>query len=140
MRLRRTIFTVLAVVALVAAPVHGAGLSDTVGAQIKASGKSAGLVTKEGKTVDPRLAAAGIIQMMLQLLGIIFVCLVVLGGFWLLTAKGDEAKIDKAHTTIQAAVIGLVIILLSYSISRFVGNQIRASLEEVYSDPTQTQP
>ncbi len=138
MRLRRAIFLGIAAAALVAMPLRAANLSDTVSTQIKASGKSAGL-TKNGESVDPRLAAASIIQMMLQLLGIIFVSLVVLAGFWLITAKGDEGKIEKAQNTIQAAIVGLVIILLSYSITRFVGSQIRASIENKNIDPTQTE-
>lgn len=138
MRLRQTIFLGIAAAALVVVPVRAANLSDTVSTQIKASGKSAGL-TKNGESIDPRLAAASIIQMVLQLLGIIFVSLVVLAGFWLITAKGDEGKIEKAHNTIQAAIIGLIIILMSYSITRLVGNQIRASIEGVPIDPTQTE-
>ena len=139
MRLRHTIFLGIAAAGLlVVAPVRAANLSDTVSTQIKASGQSAGLVGKSGESLDPRLAAAAIIQMMLQLLGIIFVSLVVLAGFWLITAKGDEGKIEKAHNTIQAAIVGLIIILISYSITRFVGNQIRASLEGTHNDPTQT--
>lgn len=138
MRLRHTIFLGIAVGLMVVAPVQGANLSDTASAQIKASGQKAGLVGASGKVLDPRLAAASIIQMMLQLLGIIFVCLVVLAGFWLITSKGDEAKIEKAHNTIQAAIVGIIIILISYSITRFVGNQIRASVESTPYDPTQT--
>lgn len=138
MRLRHTIFLGIAAVALITAPVRAANLSDTVSTQIRASGKSAGL-TQNGESVDPRLAAASIIQMMLQLLGIIFVCLVVLAGFWLITAKGDEGKIEKAQNTIQAAIVGLIIILMSYSITRFVGNQIRATIENKNIDPTQTE-
>lgn len=138
MRLRHTIFLGIAAAALVIAPVRAANLSDTVSTQIKASGKTAGL-TKNGETIDPRLAAASIIQMVLQLLGMIFVSLVVLAGFWLITAKGDEGKIEKAHNTIQAAIVGLIIILMSYSITRFVGNQVRASIEGTHIDPTQTE-
>lgn len=138
MRLRHTIFLGIAAAAFVIAPVRAANLSDTVSTQIKASGKTAGL-TKDGESIDPRLVAASIIQMVLQLLGIIFVSLVVLAGFWLITAKGDEGKIEKAHNTIQAAIVGLIIILMSYSITRFVGNQVRASIEGTHIDPTQTE-
>ena len=137
MRLRSIMFIGLAAGLLFATPAR-ANLAETAGKQIKASGQSAGLVGKTGKTVDPRVAAAEIIQMLLQLLGIIFVCLVVLAGFWLITAKGDEGKIEKAHNTIQAAIIGLIIILISYGITRFVGNQIRATIESRTIDPTQT--
>lgn len=138
MRRVYSIFLGMVVTTLFFAPVQGANLADTARDQIKASGKSAGLVGESGESLDPRLAAAAIIQMMLQLLGIIFVCLIVLAGFWLITAKGDEGKIEKAHNTIQAAVIGIIIVLMSYSITRFVGNQIRATTENINIDPTDT--
>ena len=136
MRLRHSLFLGLMAALVLVSPAR-AGLADTVGTQIKASGQSAGLAPTSGQSLDPRLAAAAIIQMMLQLLGIIFVCLVILAGFWLITAKGDEAKIEKAHNTIQAAIVGLLIILISYSVTRFVGNQIRSSIEGTHYDPTQ---
>ncbi len=64
--------------------------------------------------------AAQIINISLGFLGILCVSLLVYAGFLWMTALGDEAKIEKAKKTIWAAVIGLIIILSSWAITRFV--------------------
>lgn len=129
----RNIFCLSLVISgLIFAPVTYAQKNDvtkSIQDQIKASGKSSGLAAADGSAIDPRLAAASIIQLLLQVLGIIFVALIFTAGFWLVTAKGEESKIEKAHTTMQAAVIGLIIIMMSYSITWFVGNKIREGIE-----------
>lgn len=129
----RTIFCLsLTMLGLVFAPVTYAQKTDvtkSIQDQIKAGGTHAGLAGADGATIDPRLAIASIIQVFLQILGIIFVALIFTAGFWLMTAKGEESKIEKAHTTMQAAVIGLIIIMMSYSITWFVGNKIREGVE-----------
>jgi uncharacterized membrane protein YwzB len=62
----------------------------------------------------------GIIQIFLSLLAAIFVVLLILGGYYWMTARGNEEGVKKAKETITNAVIGLVIILLSYAITKFV--------------------
>ncbi|MDD5527929.1 MAG: hypothetical protein PHO56_03040 [Patescibacteria group bacterium] len=61
-----------------------------------------------------------IIQTLLGLLGVIFIVLLVYGGFTWMTAEGEEAKVEKAQTIIRNAVIGLIIIVSAYAISYFV--------------------
>ncbi len=72
---------------------------------------------------------AQIINVSLGFLGILCVSLLVYAGFLWMTAMGEEAKIEKAKKTIWAAVIGLIIILSSWAITRFV-------LESSYSATT----
>jgi Zn-dependent protease with chaperone function len=69
---------------------------------------------------DPRIIAAGIINVILGFLGIIAVVIVLLGGFKWMTAGGNEDKVAEAKKLIVAGVIGLVIILASWGISKFV--------------------
>lgn len=61
-----------------------------------------------------------IIKAFLGLLGIIFVILMIVAGFNWMTAGGDEAKIEKATSTIRSAVIGLIIVVAAYAITYFV--------------------
>jgi preprotein translocase subunit SecG len=61
-----------------------------------------------------------VIQIFLSLLGVIFVILMILGGYNWMTAGGDESKVEKARNTIQRAVIGLAIVLLAYAITYFI--------------------
>ena len=61
-----------------------------------------------------------VINTVLVLLAAIFVILIVLGGFRWMTSAGNAQKIDSAKQTISNAIIGLVIVLASYAIVRFV--------------------
>jgi cbb3-type cytochrome oxidase subunit 3 len=61
-----------------------------------------------------------IIQAFLSLLGIIFFVLMLYGGYLWMTDRGNKDSVEKAKNVIQAAVIGLAITLISYSISSFV--------------------
>lgn len=56
------------------------------------------------------------INSFLSLLGVIFIILMILGGYHWMTASGDEQKITKAKDTIRTAIIGLIIIVGSYAI------------------------
>lgn len=61
-----------------------------------------------------------LINVLLSVLGIIFVVLVVYAGYLYLTASGDDKKVEKAKKLLGQAVIGMVIIIAAYSISTFV--------------------
>lgn len=60
----------------------------------------------------------------LALLGVIFFILMLYGGLTWMIAKGDTAKADKAKDIIEAAIIGLVLVLSAYAIATFVFAQI----------------
>lgn len=66
------------------------------------------------------LIIGNIIRAALSLTGTIFLVLIIYAGFIWMTAGGNEEKIRKAKLVIQSAVIGLIIILSSYSITNFV--------------------
>ena len=65
-----------------------------------------------------------LINVLLGLLGIIFLVLVIYAGFLWMTAGGDEKQVAKAKSIIITAVIGLVILLSAYAISSFVLDQL----------------
>ncbi|MFH1745206.1 MAG: hypothetical protein ABH881_03510 [bacterium] len=62
------------------------------------------------------LAASGF----MVLLGVIFLILMLIGGYHWMTAQGDESKVESAQKTIRRAIIGLVLVAGSYAIYRFV--------------------
>jgi len=66
--------------------------------------------------------AGAIIGTFLSFLGIIFLCLVIYGGFLWMTSAGNESKVMRAKQVLTQAVIGLIIILSAYSITYFVFN------------------
>jgi len=73
---------------------------------------------------DPNTSIADvvalIIRVVLGLLGIVFLVLLVLGGYQWMTAGGNEDQVTKAQDRIKTAIIGLVIILAAYAITAFV--------------------
>ena len=73
---------------------------------------------------DPRVLAARIIQIFLGFLGVIAVGLIIYGGFLWSNSQGDSEKIDLAKKLLQSAAIGLLIILMAFSIATFVLNRI----------------
>jgi len=69
---------------------------------------------------DPREMAASVINVALGFLGIVAVVIILIGGFKWMTAGGNEEKVSEARKLILAGVVGLVIILASWAIARFV--------------------
>ena len=69
---------------------------------------------------DPSAIVADVIQVALGFLGVIFVVLMVYGGYTYMVARGNEQEVEKAMNTIQRAVIGLIIVVSAYAISILV--------------------
>ncbi len=83
---------------------------------------------KEG---DVMVIAGTIINIALSLLGVVFLGLMVYGGYLWMTARGNEQQVEKAKNTIITAIIGLVIVLVAYAISYFVIDKLTASVLKV---------
>ncbi|MCK5320344.1 hypothetical protein KAJ61_03070 [Candidatus Parcubacteria bacterium] len=64
--------------------------------------------------------AGRIVQVFLSLLGIIFLVLMLYGGYSWMTAAGDQSKVERAQNTIRRAIIGLIITVGSYAITQFI--------------------
>ncbi len=83
-------------------------------------------ILREGE--KPEAAAGGtlggnistIINYFLGLLGLIAVGFLIYAGVLMVTAGGNDEQVTKARKIIMYAVIGIVIILLSYTIVQFV--------------------
>lgn len=101
--------------------VEAVDLKDQVMGQLGAGAAKAEL----GNPQAPQQIMAEIIKVFLGLVGTIFIILIVMSGYWLLTARGEEEKIKKAQTTIKRAVIGLFIIILSYALVSFIATRIQ---------------
>ena len=98
---------------------------------------NAGFRTEE-VTKDTAYALVGqLINTFLGLLGVVFLLLIVYGGFKWMNAQGAEEDVKKAKDTITQAVIGLVIIMAAYAISNFViGNIQKKTLKTTDSFST----
>lgn len=84
--------------------------------------------------VEPQVIAARIINVALTILGIICLVLVFYAGFIWMLARGNEEQITKAQEILKGAVMGLIIILASYSIASYVFNNL-ALVSNAYTGP-----
>jgi len=87
--------------------------ADDIGQQLGAAGTSAGVPDP----IDPRFTVALIIRSLLGLLGTIIFCYYLYAGFLWTTAGGNDEQVSKAKTTIKNATIGLILVLMSYTIT-----------------------
>jgi len=70
--------------------------------------------------IDVNTFIGRVIKGVLGIVGSLALLMIVYGGFTMLTSGGAEAKITKAKGVIVWAVIGLVVIFLSYAILKAV--------------------
>ena len=52
--------------------------------------------------------------------GIIAVIVIIVAGLLFVTARGDAAQVKRAKDAIRSAVIGLVVVMVAFIITRFV--------------------
>lgn len=65
---------------------------------------------------DAELVTTKILNYFIGLVGIIAVIMLVLGGFWFLTSGGNDEQATKGKKTITYAIIGIIVVVLSYAI------------------------
>ncbi len=75
---------------------------------------------ESGEPEDVRSIIANIIKAVLGFLALIFLIIIIIGGFEWMTAGGNEEKVKKAKSRISNGIIGVVIILSAYAIADFV--------------------
>lgn len=80
--------------------------------------KGAGFSPATGTSVSEYIGS--IIQYLLSFLGVIFICLIIYGGFLWMTARGDSEQITKAKDIIMRSVIGLVIVISAYTLTYYL--------------------
>jgi hypothetical protein len=67
---------------------------------------------------------AFIIRILLYLAGMIAVLFVIIGGYQYITSSGNEEQAEKGRKTLVNAIIGIVIIVLSYVIINVIVNLV----------------
>lgn len=81
--------------------------------------KEIGTVFGNSTPADIRTTVAKIINVILGFLGVIFLGLAVYAGFLYMTASGNEEKTKASLDLLRNAVIGLIILLAAWAITRF---------------------
>ena len=65
-----------------------------------------------------------IIKIILGFLGVIFVILIIYGGFLWMTAQGNDEQVGKAKKTIVNSSLGLAVVMFAYLVTWFVVYQL----------------
>lgn len=81
---------------------------------------SSGLNCNAGTTVNSLIST--VINWALGIAFGIAVLFLIIGGFWFITAGGNEEQSGKGRKTVVNALIGIVIVVLSYVIVSVVAN------------------
>ena len=80
-----------------------------------------------------------VISAFLGLMALVFFGLILYGGIIWLTARGKEESVTKAKGILEAAIIGLIIVVFSYAIATFVLSRLNPGNEKngccYYGDP-----
>lgn len=93
--------------------------------KLKTASDWTGLTKKnEEQTLEGQVAS--IINAGLSMIGVIFLVLMIYGGYIWMAARGDEAEAKKAKGIITMAIIGLVVVIAAYAISTFVVGRLIA--------------
>ncbi len=108
-------------------PAQSDNLADGIMGQID-SGATAGELG--GAPPDPRVIVEEVIKIVLSIVGILFMVLVAVGGYWYITSHGDEERAKKATRTIEGAIIGIIVVVMAYSITLFIASRVAQSVVE----------
>jgi len=65
-----------------------------------------------------------VINIVLSLLGVVFLILMVYGGYLWMSSSGNEEQVNKAKKIITSAIVGLVITAAAYAITAAVGSYL----------------
>ena len=66
-----------------------------------------------------------VIKLMLTFAGAVAVMFIIIGGFQYITSAGNAEQAEKGRSTVVNAVIGIIVIVLSYTIINVVINTVQ---------------
>jgi len=124
--------TILALASLAVPLLSQAAPSDALDKLKSVGGEAYGVGAEEPRSLPEIIG--GIIQTALSILGIVAAILIIYAGYVWMTARGKEERVTKAKETLEAAIIGLIIIMAAYAITYFVVDR----LMQATSTPTVT--
>lgn len=76
-------------------------------------------------TADLKTTFVNVLAWLLGILSLLAVVFIIVGGLQWMVSAGDEERIEHAKKTISSAVIGMVIVIMSWAIVIFVANTTR---------------
>jgi hypothetical protein len=81
------------------------------------------------KKADLILTVGNLVNTALSFIGVVFLILIIYGGFLWMTAGGSDDKVKKAIDIFTNSALGLMIVVAAYLITRYIGTAIINSLQ-----------
>ncbi len=101
---------------------------NTVGANLAGDLPFAGDVNAGAKLPA---VIGNIFRALLGLMGLIFLILIVYGGFRWMLARGDKGEVDTAKDIMVDALIGLIIVVSAFAIVNFVFDELVVKMSTI---------
>ena len=98
---------------------QGSAPTDSLMGRLNSVGNTAGFVTDQNKA-STSIVVGTVIQIVIGLLGLIFIILIIIAGFKWMMANGNEEEVKKSLRIIKESIIGLIIILSAWSLWTFI--------------------
>ncbi|HLC89909.1 MAG TPA: hypothetical protein VJG65_03030 [Patescibacteria group bacterium] len=99
--------------------------NETITEKMRAALKGIALPGGDNVEKKAQIIVGRIINSFLSIFGVIFMILIIYGGYKWLMASGREEEVKKAKDIIRQAIIGLIIVLGAYAISYFVTTSLQ---------------
>lgn len=118
-KIKKIIFPLLFI--LICLPVHADSFFENqtgLKATADKTGHTKQKIFNSADSID--YSAGRIIQILLSLVGVVFMIFLFYGGILWMTAGGTEKRIDRAKKIMSESIVGLLIVLLAYAVSYFV--------------------
>ena len=80
------------------------------------------------KKIELAVQLNGILKTAFGLLGVLFLGMVIYGGYNWMSSMGDDEKVNEGKSTLIWATLGLIVVIGAYAISSFV-------ITAIYKDP-----
>ena len=120
-----SVFLIISSFTLITAPIVNAGSLWDKQVGTTEMGRSFG---ETGTPTDPRDIVVNVLLVFLSFMAVIFLALIIIGGYKWMMAGGNEDKIKDAKSQMKSAVIGLFIVMASYGFTVFMLDPIRKAV------------
>ena len=107
---------------LMFAPVLAQGNLNNASSLLKRSAGQAGVQQE-----SPDVIVGTVINTFLTTVGLIFLLLMIYAGYLWMTARGEEAQVDKAKKIISNSLIGIVVVLSAFAITTLITSRLEAA-------------
>ncbi|MDD5031570.1 MAG: pilin [Patescibacteria group bacterium] len=96
----------------------------TMKGALEGLGGASGYETSGISETSVSAIAGTAVSVFLSILGIIFIALILYGGYLWMMARGNDEQLTRAKELITSAVIGLIIVVAAYAASYFIFDRL----------------